>query len=65
MTERTYEERVAELERIRAERGYVPYHLHRAIMAEPMSNKAFWLVHGGMLALVAIPFLISWIGSLL
>lgn len=65
MDEKTYQERLAEFNRIKAERGYVPYHLHRALFAEPMSEKTFWLIHGGMLALIPLMYLISWIGSLL
>lgn len=57
----SYEEKVAELNRIKAKRGYVPYHLHRAIMADPPSWKTFWLWHGGMLVVVVVIL----IGSLL
>jgi len=56
---KTYEEKLAEVERIRAERGYVPYHLHRAIMADPVSWKTFWLWHGGMIAVLGLIMLIG------
>ena len=51
MEKRTYEEQVAEFNRIKVERGYVPYHLHRAIFAEPMSMKAELIYYSIMLFL--------------
>ena len=57
---RTYEEQVAEYNRIKAERGYVPYHLHRAIFADT-SWKIWWLFHGPMIAIPILMFLYSWI----
>jgi len=54
---RTYEEKVAEFNAYKEKHGYVPYHVHKAIFADPMSWKVFWLVHGGMFLLIGLAML--------
>lgn len=56
---RTYAEKVAEFNAYKEKHGYVPYHVHKAIFADPMSWKTFWLIHGGMIAFVLLAMLFS------